>query len=776
MKKIQLVFALGVIALLAGCSNILSPPEGSAPKTGIVTLRVDQGLGGGARTVFPAFSQFTRVALSFTELEGSPALAEVEVIDGTATINLPAGKWDVTADAYTENGLAAQSSPHTLEWTGTGDVSGETRFALLSIGGGSGTLKGAVTLPGEMTLGAGSFIRITKLSDQSVSLEQPLTDGIEDDIPLDEGRYYVDVVLEDNDSGDTAVFHRTVVIMGGLYTELRFEPESEDFLSEEARAALTNIEGLIFGATETNASNIVDIDDEDFVNGNIAITALGASAELHFTVVHPAFLNLRSDEAVLVSSAEGSYSSSTLSVFEVDASEADDITVTIVAVEEGKEAIPITVTVKVLSFGLYVGTGDALDRVDNPITDLSDAFGWLALNAVDNTNYVILLDDDDGLTQYTSRVGSVGVTVTLRGLVEERTVTYKTGAYAGTPSGLIHVNAGTTFVLGENITLDGNDTQLYSTNGGMVYLYQGGRFVMMPGSKITRVAGYQAVRLNGSSAAPVYFTMRGGLISNNNARAVYNQVYTNGATNAFIVMEDGEICNNQLPASPFGYDSAAVALGAGFDFTMRDGSIRDNPLRGVVSEGNGTFRMEGGVISGNGSPTRAGPYNLGTAYSNSNSTYVVIGAGVLFTGGGSYNVDFIMTGGKILDNGTTDAVGSGIYMGSGNSHITLDGPVEISGNNINVLAATNSSQNPVTVGSSFENKGVSPITVDMTGGATTAANLKTWWGTTTPIVTDVSKLSDFTPGKAGLANSNTFTLFANGYTINSSTGCLVDIP
>jgi hypothetical protein len=728
--------------------------------------------------VFPSIDQFSRVVLTFA---GSPTVDDVEVTNGAVTINLPVGgPWTVTADAYRDDILAAHSTAaHTLEWTGTGQVavSGGTRFVLEPIGTGDGTLKGAVKPPDGIALGEGSRITITNLSDQSLAFEQDLSECEDEDMggdmPLPAGRYSVEVVLVDDATGYTAVYHRTVAILSGLMTEIGFEPGVEDFLSEEARAAMTGVENLEFGKTEASAEGIV-IDDDNFAKGNISISAPNGTNPVYFTVSNPDGLTLTpaSPELGWVADAEGSYSSAYMSVFEVNTSacagevEGGEVSVVITAVAEGREAIPITiiVTVEPLGFGLYVDTGGSLDRVSDTIMDLNGAFNWLAENAVDNTEYVILLDDGDGLRQYTSKAGSTGVTVTLRGLFEERIVTYD-GTYSGSnPGGLFRINAGTTFVLGENITLDGKDILLFNNASRyMVQINEGSRFVMMPGSKITRVSNDYVVFVYGGYSNPSYFTMKGGAISGNKASmGVVRCSYS------VMVMEDGEIYDNSADGIIFTSET---------NFTMQGGRIRDNKGRGVnIGYNSGTFRMEGGEISGN------GKRDLADRGNKRYQDYLLLGAGV-FT---EYTASFTMTGGKILDNGTPEFFGSGVYkyQAYAGGGITLDGPVEISGNSINVLANGTSNQFPITVGPNFENLGDAPITVDMTTsmGYITVATLQGYWTTNAvPIVTDASKLSSFAPGMAGttsgIVNQSTdYIIWANSYTINPSTGVLISIP
>jgi hypothetical protein len=336
--KIKLIFALGVIALLAGCSNVLNPPEAPAGKAGTVAFTVDQGAE--ARTVFPSLSQFSKVALTFV---GSPAVEEAIVSGGSVTLNLPQGSWNVTAKAYIGDVLAAQSTAHSIAWTGSGDVSGETRFVLVPTGSGNGTLRGVVAPPAGITLGALSRIAIEGQADM------PVSGAMEGEVSLPAGRYYVDVVLENAKTGATAVYRRIVVILSGLTTEIRFAPAAAEFLSGEARAALSSVEGLVFGPTANNAAGIA-VDDDDQMNGNIRIAAPGGTTELHFTVYNPNALTLTAAKATWVSSAEGSTSSANLSVFKVDTSALNgnngaELDVTITAAEQSREGVPITVTV-----------------------------------------------------------------------------------------------------------------------------------------------------------------------------------------------------------------------------------------------------------------------------------------------------------------------------------------------------------------------------------------------------------------------------------------------
>jgi hypothetical protein len=557
------------------------------------------------------------------------------------------------------------------------------------------------------------------------------------------------------------------VILSGLTTEISFKPGAGDFLSEETRAAMSSVESLMFGLTDAHAADI-SMEDEDFVNGNISISVPYGTNTVYFVVSNPDSLILTPINAAWVSDAEGSYSSPYLSVFEVDTSayaaekEGGEVIVTIAAAVEGKEAIPITVTVTVERdpFGLYVDTGSSLAWVSDEIADLNDAFGWLAANAENYTDYVILVNRDDGLTHYESDPNSEGVTITLRGLSEERTVTYKAGAGEG--NGLITVNLGTTFILDEYITLDGEETPLYnegSNNRGgsaLVYVYDGGKFRMKPGSKITNCASIDkgAVYLQGvyEKKRTAEFVMEDGSISGNKGAAVR----TNNWYVSF-TMEGGEISDNfnsDLLSFVDASTGAVITGGSYVYFTMRGGKISNNRSRGVLSSTGGNFSMEGGEISYNGQPTFEGPFAFDTTYTmnNPNSSYVIPGAGIYVLN------TFGMTGGSIINNGATDASGSGIFV---KGRVTLNGPVVISGNSIDVSYGTNLSGNsryrfPINLGPEFSNESDDPIVVNIASDPYYEYYdldfIKHTWESSNPCIVLMAgqedKIAEFAPGVA----------------------------
>jgi hypothetical protein len=156
---------------------------------------------------------------------------------------------------------------------------------------------------------------------------------------------------------------------------------------------------------------------------------------------------------------------------------------------------------------------------------------------------------------------------------------------------------------------------------------------------------------------------------------------------------------------------------------------------------------------------------------------VVMGAGVFAM------CPFNMTGGKIINNGTQNAPGSGIVVDDGGL-LTLNGPVTISGNSVNVWSAPSGTvrRGPITLGEYFENYSEYPITVDTTSsyGSISVANVKTWWGSYSCLIGEQVAVVQFVPGKIALVSPgysgyapSSFRIFAGTFTIDDSTGCFI---
>jgi hypothetical protein len=256
----------------------------------------------------------------------------------------------------------------------------------------------------------------------------------------------------------------------------------------------------------------------------------------------------------------------------------------------GGQTAECAVTVKVAAAGLYrndeVLAKNLTDTAGTTILD--KAFAWIkANNDTEGTEYTIVLDEDiDVATGFNIGTGAgvssstgngandKGLTVTLLGLDETRTVTKTAAGALFTVYGSTDNSDIPHLILGENITLKGyssNTSALVAVGNSTTNM---GKMTMKDGSTITG---------NTSSAST------GG--------GVY--VMTKGE----FIMEGGNISNNNTTGS-----SAATTIGAGVRvagiFTMNGGSIKNNTSNGygggvAVGRTPAIFEMKGGTIAGN---------------------------------------------------------------------------------------------------------------------------------------------------------------------------------
>jgi hypothetical protein len=377
-----------------------------------------------------------------------------------------------------------------------------------------------------------------------------------------------------------------------------------------------------------------------------------------------------------------------------------------------------------LEFGLYIDNAGVLAKVvDSSLTSLQDIFTYLQSNAANDTSYVIQLVDDSVITSYASKTSPAvsNVTVTLQGSPGGNRITYPeilTG-------GVIGINAGTTFVLGKNITLDGNNV----TGTGNTFLVSyGGKFKMKAGSKVTGCRGpYGAIRVVGNDANVGEFIMEGGEISGND----------NGNDN----------------------DNGTVSI-VGASFTMLDGKITENVNRGVYVSGKSTMVMEGGEISNNGTGKGTG-----------------LGRGVYLAAGSSSQFNsFTMKGGKIVNNGDRQGqVVSGVYASGRYVSVTLDGSVDLSGNGVNVWVYSATVRGSITLTGNFENLSKDPVTllqipivvdIALTNSAAVFDDLKT----SSSYLVSPEAITQFAPGvvfRPGGYTYNPPTVYGDQFTIGS---------
>jgi hypothetical protein len=265
------------------------------------------------------------------------------------------------------------------------------------------------------------------------------------------------MILENGDGGPTAVFQRTVVILSGLTTDLSFKPALADFLSGEDRAALSSVSSLVFGPTANNTANI-EVDADDFVNGNILINAPGGTSAVYFTVANPDGLILTpGDNVVLENGAvDGSTPSAALSVFKVDTTaysvNGGGTTVYITAAQAAMEGIPIEVAVIVkpnlTAEVLFGSTAASAEVVPTPDWDEEDAVGNLAVSGAVEKNTVFFTASKAAAQTLVPTGDDAGkVTVHTEGAVDGETATETWAVIEVDTRGLVFDGGERTFAL-----------------------------------------------------------------------------------------------------------------------------------------------------------------------------------------------------------------------------------------------------------------------------------------------------------------------------------------
>jgi hypothetical protein len=194
-------------------------------------------------------------------------------------------------------------------------------------------------------------------------------------------------------------------------------------------------------------------------------------------------------------------------------------------------------------------------------------------------SYYLVIDDD--YTAESTKIATMtGISLTIVGLENERTITSGTGTTGGT---LFDINNGAQLHLENNITLKGKST---ASTSSLINITNGS-LTMNDGSIITgyttSAALVGAIDINGVTAR---FVMNGGQISGNQN--------TNTAKDAGIVI----IRNSGL-------------------FTMNSGTITGNTVAaaGCINTNEGTLTMYGGTITEN-SNTNTGAYPGGVYIQN----------------------------------------------------------------------------------------------------------------------------------------------------------------
>jgi hypothetical protein len=278
--------------------------------------------------------------------------------------------------------------------------------------------------------------------------------------------------------------------------------------------------------------------------------------------------------------------------------------------------------------GVYLYNEGVPGFVEDAPKKLEYALDWIADNAKGGEDYLILLDGDEIMLDYTiafSKPEPVGLT--LEGLERERTIAVPTSG------NLFTVKGNVTLTLENNITLKGGSVITYTSS--LLNVTDGARLVMEDGSKISghkASNSYGTIRIENNGK----FTMNGGEISGNK----------------YVVELDGKEIDG------IGYTVVSLSTE---EVTMNGGKIQDNNTRGLSAT---NFKMTGGYIRRNHGGVGAGSMSM---------TGGVISGNTVAQSSSSLGSGYSFGGGLILgDNGYLSKTGGVIY-GSNEKGFDEDG-------------------------------------------------------------------------------------------------------
>jgi len=216
-----------------------------------------------------------------------------------------------------------------------------------------------------------------------------------------------------------------------------------------------------------------------------------------------------------------------------------------------------------------------------PGGSLTEKLAWLQRSAESHNTYILEVNANENINRHIFEFrGGINITVVLRGVGANRTIRLRSNDI------MFRVNSNVTFILDNNITLQG-----HSQNTGSLVYVDGGIFKMNTGSTITGNTSNNyggGVYVNSGT-----FEMNGGTISGNTAD--YGGGVSIGFRSTF-TMTNGTISGNNANRG------GGVHCGSYATITMRGGTITGNTSReyggGVFMDGNATFAKGGGTITG----------------------------------------------------------------------------------------------------------------------------------------------------------------------------------
>ena len=617
-----LLIAAGLLATLTGCQNPMRSLDVADTEagTGIISLTIGEGRT--ARTIAPDNTDdFVRFDLDFVPAAGSGAGISPRTIEwedgATATIELPAGTWNLTVTAFIADEEGAPIAVATGNLDGIEMYVGaniEGNVLLAPITGGTGTFRWDIIYDEADIVSAEMTIIRLDVSPNETRYYRFTSAGTGTEIgsagflPLEAGRYRVVFTLE-NSRGNVAVLGSILHVFRNMesFFEARFDDghfqvSLSDIVLDTWDGGQWNLvdEGItarhleLVGITGVNEGNFPAV--ADWLNDPRLTLAVSASPTLAILkqLVDAALVGIGSEDDGFLAYDYENHAEAQNAIAGL-AGAGTDITFTWASFRTVTAHVPVG------------GSQVSIEFVFEMAATLAEQLEWLRNVAQSGGSYLVELNSDDNITPAEAGLPGAAwnddrsnITVTLISTGEEREVSL---AQNGT---MFTVPSGITLVLDYNVTLIGRTDNTSS----LVNVQNGGTLVMNTGARITGntlSGGVVGGGVNVGSGGT--FEMYGGIISNNSAHSG-GGVNVSG-TGATFTMHGGIISNNTPSISGGG-----VNIGFGGVFEMHDGTIADNSTAGGGGGGvnvgyDGVFEMHGGTISNNTSPGSGGGVNIG---------------------------------------------------------------------------------------------------------------------------------------------------------------------
>jgi hypothetical protein len=248
-----------LIFLLVSCGNILNPPDGPSfgDNQGRVLLSVGTGVEG-ARTIFPSDIGFSTYKLTFSGPAAAPAISPITFAPGAGTqsVDLTAGIWTITAEAFTAGSPTTPvASGSVTETVNVNDTINVTIPIHWTGGAGTGTVTYEITDAESLGItGEYMFIPYHDL----LGVSSPLVIGSEQTISSSapSGEYILSIWLRDT-NGVQKTVTEVVYVYDGLTTKCELSVAAADF------GDFTQISGTATYTENGSQSNFIVIASTD---------------------------------------------------------------------------------------------------------------------------------------------------------------------------------------------------------------------------------------------------------------------------------------------------------------------------------------------------------------------------------------------------------------------------------------------------------------------------------------------------------------------------------